>query len=135
MEVLDKILELIRGRQMTDKEFEQELGLPPKTVSDWRRGRSKSYLKHIGKIAKFFGVSADSLFGLPQPGAQDRSFVLMGRSGGKQKRIDLSQSEYEAVLAVLETLRSAAPTAGSRTNNVRDDTTPSRVGRNSDKDD
>ena len=32
-------------------------------IGDWRRGSTKSYLKHIDKIADYFNVSVDYLLG------------------------------------------------------------------------
>lgn len=61
MTTLEKIQWLIAEKYGTDKGFEDALGIPNRTVNDWKRGKSKSYMKLIPKIATVFGVSTDYL--------------------------------------------------------------------------
>ncbi len=48
---------------MTDLQFQKDLGLYATAVSEWKNGKSKSYMKHLPKIAKYFDVSVDYLLG------------------------------------------------------------------------
>lgn len=107
MDTLDKILALIKERNMTNVAFEQALGLKAKTVDSWKRHNSSSYLKHIAAIADLFGVSTDYLLGRGGPGAANggAEYVLMGHGGGGQQRVELTEEEYKAVTTVLETIR------------------------------
>ncbi len=47
----------------SDAAFEREMGLPPKTVSNWRRGRSTTYLKMLPELAHVLGVPVGDLVG------------------------------------------------------------------------
>lgn len=108
MDTLDKILALIQERKMTNVAFEQALGLKAKTVDSWKRHNSSSYLKHIASIADLFGVSTDYLLGRcgsAREGGAD--YVLMGHGGDGQQRIELTEEEFKAISAVLETIRKA----------------------------
>lgn len=60
---LNRIFTLVSESGMTDKQFAESLGINPKTISVWRRGTIKSYLKYIDKIAEMFSVSSDYLLG------------------------------------------------------------------------
>ncbi len=47
----------------SDAAFERAANLPPKTVNNWRRGRSSSYMKMLPELAALFGVSTHALLG------------------------------------------------------------------------
>ena len=49
--IREKVLRLIDLKYESDVAFERAADLPPKTVSNWRRGRSTSYMKQLAKIA------------------------------------------------------------------------------------
>ena len=51
------LFSLLDESNKTDKELEIALKLKPKTVSNWRRGRSHGYMRHLPEIASFFAVS------------------------------------------------------------------------------
>lgn len=55
--VRERVLALIENGYKTDSAFEKELGLPPKTVNNWRRGRSASFMKMLPTLSAAFGVS------------------------------------------------------------------------------
>lgn len=55
------ILTLIGGTYGSDAAFERACGLPPKTVSNWRRGRCASYMKSLPIIADRLGVDVAAL--------------------------------------------------------------------------
>ena len=55
------ILTLIGGTYGSDAAFERACGLPPKTVSNWRRGRCASYMKCLPVIADRLGVDVAAL--------------------------------------------------------------------------
>jgi transcriptional regulator with XRE-family HTH domain len=61
MDTVDKIIQLITEKHLNDIVFERELGLARSTVSDWKKGKTKSYKKHIKEIAEYFDVSVDFL--------------------------------------------------------------------------
>jgi transcriptional regulator with XRE-family HTH domain len=52
---------MISQRYYTDAAFERVCELPPKTVSNWRRGRSASYMKMLPRLAETLGVDVRAL--------------------------------------------------------------------------
>ncbi len=54
--VLANLLFLIRERFGTDVAFERAAGIPPKTVSNWRRGISSSFMKQLPALAALLQV-------------------------------------------------------------------------------
>ena len=61
METLKRILELIKNNFPSSAEFEKTTNLTPKTVSDWKRGKSKSYYGMIPQLSELFNVSTESI--------------------------------------------------------------------------
>ena len=61
----EKILALIESEYESDAAFERELGLPAKTVNNWRRERSSSFMKMLPALANGFEVSVGELFDVP----------------------------------------------------------------------
>ena len=49
-QVLEKIISLIESEFESDAAFERSVGLADKTVSNWRRGRSASYMKMLPRL-------------------------------------------------------------------------------------
>jgi len=56
-------MELIGVHFPSDAAFERELGIPEKTVYDWRRSKSKSYRSRLPEIAKMLNTSSSYLLG------------------------------------------------------------------------
>lgn len=63
MNTVEIILNLLKEQNKTQKELTNYLGINEGSVADWKKGKTKSYKKHIDKIAEFFNVSVDSLLG------------------------------------------------------------------------
>lgn len=59
-EIIFSLIELHFG---SDAAFERAANLPPKTVNNWRRRRSSSYMKLLPELASLFGVSVRDLLG------------------------------------------------------------------------
>ena len=49
------LFSLLGESNKTDKDLEMALKLKPKTVSNWRRGRSHGYMRYLPEIAAFLG--------------------------------------------------------------------------------
>lgn len=60
-----RVLSLIDSEFESDAAFERALGLGDKTVNNWRRGRSSSYMKMLPTLADRFGVSVSDLLDVP----------------------------------------------------------------------
>lgn len=92
MDALERILQLKNSRNMSDVALEEKLELNPKTVSNWKRGKSTSYLQLLPKIAALFGVSTDYLLGVDdininESSVLDKILNLMEQRGTTQKDI------------------------------------------------
>ena len=71
MEVLNKILSLLEEKKFDQRDLSDYLGLSKNTMTGWKNGNNKSYMKHLPKIAEFFGVSVDYLLGKETPNAEN----------------------------------------------------------------
>lgn len=83
----EKLLLLIETEYPSDAAFERAMALKPKTVDNWRRGRSRSYLKMLPQLCEVFHVSLEALMDIPL----------------KRIATDLSDEEYEMLSLFRET--------------------------------
>ena len=60
-----RILSLIDSEYESDAAFERAFGLSEKTVNNWRRGRSSSYMKMLPKLSEEFKVNVGELLDMP----------------------------------------------------------------------
>ena len=63
--IRERVLSLIDSEFESDASFERELGLSEKTVSNWRRGRSASFMRHLPELSALFGVNVGELLDIP----------------------------------------------------------------------
>ena len=68
--VREHILALIDSEFESDAAFERELGLKEKTVSNWRRGKSSSFMQFLPRLSERFGVNIGELLDLPIGGRE-----------------------------------------------------------------
>ena len=61
----ERILSLIDTEYESDAAFEREMELAPKTVNNWRRGRSSSFMRMLPRLAEDFDVSISDLLDVP----------------------------------------------------------------------
>lgn len=85
MDALSKISELLREKQISQKELMDYLGLKKGVFTSWKSGLTTSYTKYIPQIAEFLGVSSDYLLGIEnekQPmKEEDVKVALFGGDG------------------------------------------------------
>ena len=60
-----RVLSLIDSEYESDAAFERALGLKDKTVNNWRRGRSSSFMKMLPSLSELFGVNVGELLDIP----------------------------------------------------------------------
>lgn len=60
-----RILTLIESEFESDAAFERALGLADKTVNNWRRARSASFMKMLPRLSEEFKVNISELMDLP----------------------------------------------------------------------
>lgn len=63
--IRERILSLIDSEFESDAAFERALGLAEKTVNNWRRGRSSSYMKMLPRLSEEFRVNVGELLDMP----------------------------------------------------------------------
>ena len=61
MEILDKIIILLKEQNKKQKDLTDFLGITQNVFTDWKAGRIKSYTKYLPEIADFLGCSVDYL--------------------------------------------------------------------------
>ena len=62
--MVERILKLMSLQKLPASKLTAELGLESTTVSAWKSGKAKPRTEHIVKLANYFGVTTDYLFGL-----------------------------------------------------------------------
>ena len=63
--IRERILSLIDSEFESDVAFEKEMELPAKTVNNWRRHLSSSYMKILPKLSERFKVNVSELLDMP----------------------------------------------------------------------
>ena len=63
--IRERILSLIDSEFDSDAAFERALGIPEKTVNNWRRGRSSSYMRMLPRLSEEFRVNVGELLDMP----------------------------------------------------------------------
>lgn len=61
MKVLNKIILELKNQHKKQIDLTEFLGLHKNAFTEWKGGRSKSYIKYLPQIAEFLGVSVDYL--------------------------------------------------------------------------
>lgn len=76
MDTKTRIFELLDAQGIEQKSFAAEVGVSEDTVSNWRRGVSKSYNRYLVEIAQVLGTTTADLLGEKQqsspPSEEDR---------------------------------------------------------------
>ena len=67
--IREKVLALIESEFESDAAFEREMELKEKTVNNWRRGRSASFMKMLPRLADRFGITIGDLLNVPITGS------------------------------------------------------------------
>ena len=63
--IRERVISLIESEYESDASFERAVGLPEKTVNNWRRGRSSSFLRLLPELSEKFGVTVGELLDIP----------------------------------------------------------------------
>ncbi|MBQ8322174.1 MAG: hypothetical protein IJX92_07400 [Clostridia bacterium] len=64
-EIRERVLSLIESEFESDAAFERTMALPKKTVNNWRRARSSSFMKMLPVLSERFGVKVSELLDMP----------------------------------------------------------------------
>ncbi len=63
--IREKVISLIEAGFESDAAFERAMGLPSKTVNNWRRGLSSSFMKMLPRLSEEFGVNVGEILDIP----------------------------------------------------------------------
>lgn len=63
--IREKVITLIESQFESDAAFERSLSLNNKTVNNWRRGRSASFMRMLPTLSERFGVNISELMDIP----------------------------------------------------------------------
>ena len=63
--IREKVITLIESQFESDAAFERALSLNNKTVNNWRRGRSASFMRILPTLSERFGVNISELMDIP----------------------------------------------------------------------
>ena len=66
--IRDKILALIEAEYESDAAFERAFMIPEKTVNNWRRGRSSSFMKMLPELSERFKMNVGEIMDMPVKG-------------------------------------------------------------------
>jgi repressor LexA len=56
MNTAEKITNLLKEHNKEQQDLANYLGISPVTISEWKSGKTRSYRKHLNKIAEFLNV-------------------------------------------------------------------------------
>lgn len=96
-ETLERILELMKEKQMTAVSMEDFLEIPRGSFSNWKRGKGRSYYEHIGKIAEKLDESVDYLI------RGSESEALVGQE--RELIVDFRRLSEEAKDVIMKNVR------------------------------
>ena len=63
--IREKVISLIESQFESDAAFERALSLNNKTVNNWRRGRSASFMRMLPTLSERFGINISELMDIP----------------------------------------------------------------------
>ena len=63
--IRERVLSLIESEYGSDAAFERAMGLSEKTVNNWRRMRSSSFMKMLPELSRQFKVNIGELLDIP----------------------------------------------------------------------
>ena len=89
MDILDRILLLLKRENRDQKELTEYLDLKNSAFSEWKSGKSKSFRKYLIEISEFFDVSID--------------YLVYGKE--KNSSSELTEEEQECISAFRELTR------------------------------
>lgn len=102
MDTFDRMLELMKKAQINQQSLASAIGVSEDVVNDWSRRRSKSYTRHMPKIAEVLGTTTEYLLtGKKEPAPMNGD----GLSEAKRRLLeavdDLTDEQCEKLLGIV----------------------------------
>ena len=95
-----KLVELRTARGVTQEDVAQRLSISNKTVSKWENGASTPDLPMVIELAKYYGVTTDTLLGLSEDKKQSTAEEICSLFEGLDRRESVLKA-FEAVKALI----------------------------------
>ena len=111
--ISEKLVELRTSKGVTQSEVAQVLSVSNKTVSKWENGDSAPDLSMVVELAKYYGVTTDTLLGLSEDKKQSTKEEICDLFKGLERR--------EAVLKAFEAVRAFVPAMYGTVSQYNDD--------------
>ena len=111
--IAEKLVELRTSKGVTQEDVAQSLSISNKTASKWENGASTPDLPMVIELAKYYGVTTDTLLGLSEDKKQSTTEEIRSLFKGLDRR--------ESVLKAFETIRSLVPTMYGTVSKYYDD--------------
>lgn len=61
MNSVQKILNLLQDKGLKQKDLANHLGINQSAIADWKKGKTKSYMRYLPEIAEFLSVTIDDI--------------------------------------------------------------------------
>ncbi len=111
--IAEKLVELRTSKGVTQEDVAQSLSVSNKTISKWENGASTPDLPMVVELAKYYGVTTDTLLGLSEEKKQSTKEEIRFLFEGLDRR--------ESVLKAFETIRSLVPAMFGKVSKYNDD--------------
>ena len=111
--IAEKLVELRTSRGVTQEDVAQSLSVSNKTISKWENGASTPDLSMVVELAKYYGVTTDSLLGLSEDKKQSTKEEVRSLFEGLDRR--------ESVLKAFEAVRALIPAMYGTVSKYNDD--------------
>ena len=104
--IRERVLSLVDSEFESDVAFEKEMELPAKTVNNWRRHLSSSYMKILPKLSERFKVNISELLDMPILGesselSEDEIHILTLYRKSRTLPTKLRQSLSESIESII----------------------------------
>ena len=111
--IAEKLVELRISKGVTQEDVAQSLSVSNKTISKWENGASTPDLPMIVELAKYYGITTDTLLGLSEGKKQSTKEEICSLFEGLDRR--------ECVLKAFETVKALVPAMYGTVSNYNDD--------------
>ena len=98
--IAEKLVELRTSKGVTQEDVAQSLCISNKTVSKWENGASTPDLHMVIELAKYYGVTTDTLLGLSEDKKQNTAEEIRSLFEGLDRRESVLKA-FEAVKALI----------------------------------
>ena len=98
--ISEKLVELRTSKGVTQEDVAQSLSISNKTVSKWENGASTPDLPMVIELAKYYGVTTDTLLGLSEDKKQSTMEEIRSLFEGLDRRESVLKA-FEAVKALI----------------------------------